>query len=88
MIKSPPPDPEASVRRDLTHLKVYAIDSEDTNEVKGARREGGKEGGGGGKTFFRGCSFLFGGATSNTLGFQWCAKYVLVCITVSCAQLL
>lgn len=33
MIESPPPDPEASLRRDLTHLKVYAIDSEDTNEV-------------------------------------------------------
>lgn len=33
MIESPPPDPEAGIRRDLTHLKVYAIDSEDTNEV-------------------------------------------------------
>eukprot|EP00903_Cladosiphon_okamuranus_P006750 g6585.t1 len=33
MIDSPPPDPEASIRRDLTHLKAYAIDSEDTNEV-------------------------------------------------------
>ncbi|CAM9122345.1 unnamed protein product [Ectocarpus sp. 8 AP-2014] len=33
MMESPPPDPEASIRRDLTHLKVYAIDSEDTNEV-------------------------------------------------------
>lgn len=34
MIDSPPPDPEASIRRDLTHLKVYAIDSEDTNEAR------------------------------------------------------
>lgn len=34
MMESPPPDPEASIRRDLTHLKVYAIDSEDTNEVR------------------------------------------------------
>lgn len=30
---NPPPDPDASIRKDLTHLKVYAIDSEDTMEV-------------------------------------------------------
>lgn len=34
MIEKPPPDPDASIRRDLTHLKVYAVDSEDTMEVK------------------------------------------------------
>ena len=44
MIESPPPDPEASIRRDLTHLKVYAIDSEDTNEVRRERGQGERRG--------------------------------------------
>ena len=65
MIESPPPDPEASIRRDLTHLKVYAIDSEDTNEV-GASREGtGREAGRcfAGVYLFRFFYFFFGRAT-------------------------
>lgn len=33
MVESPPPDPDAATRLDLTHLKVYAVDSEDTTEV-------------------------------------------------------
>lgn len=33
-METPPPDPEAEVRQDLRHLKVYAIDSEDTMEVR------------------------------------------------------
>lgn len=41
MVESPPPDPEAGIRRDLTHLKVYAIDSEDTNEVRLLAVDGG-----------------------------------------------
>lgn len=57
MIESPPPDPEASIRRDLTHLKVYAIDSEDTEEVRrGGGSEGGSERGGKGG---RGLSHVF-----------------------------
>ena len=36
MVDSPPPDPDAAIRRDLTHLKVYAVDSEDTMEVRRA----------------------------------------------------
>lgn len=47
MLEAPPPDPDRSFRRDLTHLKVYAIDSEDTMEVRarasglpGGRRSG------------------------------------------------
>lgn len=44
MIESPPADPEASIRRDLTHLKVYAIDSEDTNEVSPAQPGAGVRG--------------------------------------------
>ena len=45
-MESPPPDPDASSRRDLTHLKVYAVDSEDTMEVSRAQlcMEGGGEG--------------------------------------------
>lgn len=34
VIDQPPPDPDASLRKDLTHLKVYAVDSEDTMEVR------------------------------------------------------
>jgi len=30
---TPPPDPDAGTRRDLTHLTVYAIDDEGTREA-------------------------------------------------------
>lgn len=48
MVDSPPPDPDARLRQDLTHLKVYAVDSEDTMEVsrfRGYRCTGCVEGG-------------------------------------------
>lgn len=67
MVDSPPADPEASIRRDLTHLKVYAIDSEDTNEVKKGGREEGE------KAFFRSC-FCFLGSYVFSLGCQWCVR--------------
>ena len=36
LIASPPPDPDAEHRVDLTHLKSFAIDSADTKEVDDA----------------------------------------------------
>ncbi len=32
-LTSPPPDPDADIRVDLTHLKVYTIDDESTREI-------------------------------------------------------
>lgn len=34
LLRDPGVDPDATMREDLTHLKVYAIDSEDTKEVQ------------------------------------------------------
>lgn len=39
IVDASPPDPEASTRKDLTHLKIYAVDSEDTMEVWYAQRQ-------------------------------------------------
>ena len=36
LIASPPPDPDAGHRIDLTHLQSFAIDSADTKEVDDA----------------------------------------------------
>ena len=33
LAKSPPPDPDAKTRLDLTHLKLYTIDDESTREI-------------------------------------------------------
>lgn len=32
-LESPPPDPDANLRQDLTHLKAYTIDDESTREI-------------------------------------------------------
>lgn len=36
LMEASPPDPDASIRRDLTHMQVWAIDSADTTEVDDA----------------------------------------------------
>lgn len=34
LLSSPPPDPDAAIREDLTHLRVYTIDAASTKEVR------------------------------------------------------
>ena len=33
LLASPPPDPDADIRRDLTHLTVFTVDDESTTEI-------------------------------------------------------